>query len=112
MSDVMRNADELIHRVRQWPFIRVEAHAERVVLRATAGDAPIAEIDRVTGALCAFVPADLRASLVRAEPLVSEADGGVAITLTDEQSRRAGERVLRRRVDLERFGAQFREASP
>jgi hypothetical protein len=108
----MNNADDLIHRVRQWPFVRVEAHADRVVLHAAAADAPIAELDRATGELCAFVPADLRASLVRAEPLVSEADGGVAITLADEQSRRAGERVLRRRVDLERFGAQLREASP
>jgi hypothetical protein len=105
-------AVQLVRRIREWPAVRIEKRGPCAVLLSGARDVPIAELDVSTGALAAFIPPDLARSIVRDEPLLQLARDCVRITLVDDASRRAAERLLRWRINLERFRPQLREASP
>jgi hypothetical protein len=103
---------KLVRRIREWPSVRIEERGACAVLLSGARDVPIAEVNVSTGALAAFIPPDLARSVVRDEPLLQLAQDRVRITLVDDASGRAAERLLRWRINLERFGPQLREASP
>lgn len=105
-------AHDLLHRLRRWPFVRIVALGDRTVLHCGGADTPIAELHHPSGALSAFLPADVARALVRAEPRLHLTGRGARVVLVDDASHRVGERLLRARIDLERFGAQLREASP
>jgi hypothetical protein len=51
-------------------------------------------------------------ALVATEPLLRLTHDGVRLDVSDASSRRVGERVIRWRIDLERFSPQLWEASP
>ncbi|HWI74991.1 MAG TPA: hypothetical protein VNT55_23720 [Baekduia sp.] len=106
------SAPELIRRVRQWPFLRVDLRGDDAALHSGLRDALVARLDLLTGALTVFVAADLARPLVATEPLLRLGRGGVDLAVVDDDSRRAAERLIRWRIDLERFGVQLREASP
>ena len=105
-------AHALVARVGLWPFVRVDVQGDHAALHSGGRDACIASLDLVTGALTAFVPTGLRDSLVRTEPLVRLARDGVRVDVVDAESIRTGERLIRWRLDLERFGGQLLDASP
>jgi hypothetical protein len=105
-------ATDLLRHVGRWPFVRVTVRGRRATVHGGGTDLPLAVIDLAEGTLAAYVPADLGRRLVRREPAFQLTRDGVRIALVDDASRRAGERLLRRRIDLERYGAQMRESSP
>ncbi|HMJ34911.1 MAG TPA: hypothetical protein VK501_13445 [Baekduia sp.] len=111
-SPRLSDALELVRRVRMWPFVRVDLEADGAALHSGVRDTFIARLDLLTGGLTAFVAADMARSVVATEPLVRLTRHGVRIDVVDVDSRQAGERLIRWRIDLERFGVQFREASP
>jgi hypothetical protein len=109
---VVGDALALVSRVRLWPFARVEAQGACTTIHSGAGDACIARLDLTTGALAVFVAADLARLLARSEPRARATRDGVRLDVRDADSGAAGERMLRRRIDLVRFGPQLAEASP
>ncbi|HEY6762153.1 MAG TPA: hypothetical protein VI318_21825 [Baekduia sp.] len=111
-SPTLVEAVELVRRVRMWPFVRVTIEADSAALHSGVRDTFIARLDLRTGGLTAYVAGDQGRPLVAAEPLARSTRNGVRIEVVDAESRRAGERLIRWRIDLERFGVQFREASP
>jgi hypothetical protein len=87
-------ARRLLRDLGSWPFLRIERRGPRALLYgAVAGDR-FATLDLSTGALTV------------------DPDMGVGVDVVDAESRRAAEALIRRRVDLERFAPQLREASP
>jgi hypothetical protein len=105
-------AGALVRRISAWPFVRVELRGEDAAVHSGVRDTFIARLDLGTGALTVFVLADLVRSLVASEPLVRATRDGVRLAVRDPSSREAGERLIRWRIDLERFSPQLREASP
>jgi hypothetical protein len=95
-----------------WPFVRVDLQHDGAALHSGGRDTLIARLNLLTGALTVFVIADMGRSLVTTEPLLRLTRDGVQVEVVDEDSRKAGERLICWRTDLERFGAQLREASP
>jgi hypothetical protein len=81
-------------------------------LRSGLRDGPIARLNLRTGALTVFVNADMVRSLVETQPMLRLTRDGVRLDVIDAESRRTGERLIRWRIGLERFGPQMREASP
>jgi hypothetical protein len=106
------DAHELLRRVSLWPFVRVELRHEGADLHCGGRDTLIARLNLLTGALTAFVAADMGTALLNTQPLLRRTRDGAQIDVIDEDSCKAGERLIRWRTDLERFGAQLREASP
>jgi hypothetical protein len=102
----------LVRRIRSWPFVRIEQRGDRVAIRGGVRDTSLARLDLGSSTLTIFVVADLLPALVATEPLLRRTDDGVRLALSDATSLDTGERLLRWRVDLERFGPQLREASP
>jgi hypothetical protein len=109
---VVAEALELVRGVRQWPSARVEVQGACTTIHSGVRDLRIARLDLGTGGLTVFIDADLAGQLVRSEPRVRATRDGVRLDIHDADSRAAGERVLRWRIDLERFGPQLRDASP
>jgi hypothetical protein len=102
----------LVRRISLWPFVRVELRGDDAAVHSGVRDTSIARLNLGTGALTIFVIADMVRSLVQTEPLLRMTREGVRIDVSDIESRKAGERLIRWRIDLERFGPQLREASP
>src|SRR3954468_12518428 len=109
---VVAEALELVRWVRRWPSARVEVEGACTTIHSGVGDLRIARLDLGTGGLTVFVGADLARQVIRSDPRVRATRDGVRLDVHDADSRAAGERVLRWRMDLERFGPQLREASP
>jgi hypothetical protein len=102
----------LVRRISAWPFVRVDLRGDAAAVRSGVRDTFIARLDLRTGALTVFVLADMVDRLVATEPLLRVTCDGVRLDVSDAATRRAGERVIRWRIDLERFSPQLREASP
>jgi hypothetical protein len=102
----------LVQRVSAWLFVRVELRGEDAAVHSGVRDACVARLDLGTGALTAFVVVDLVGALLETEPLLRVTRDGVGLDVIDADSRRAGERLLRWRIELERFRPQLGEASP
>jgi hypothetical protein len=109
---VLGDAWALLRRVALWPSVRVDVRGDDAAVHSGAGDACIARLNLRTGALTAFVRPDLVGALVEAQPGVQLTRDGVRLNVSDQGSRTAAERLMRWRIDLERFGPQLREASP
>jgi hypothetical protein len=108
----LSEARVLVRRISLWPFVRVDLQGDDVAVHSGVRDTLIAKLNLVTGALTAFVIADTANSLIEEEPLLRATRDGVRLDVTDAHSRMTGERLIRWRIDLERFGAQLGEASP
>jgi hypothetical protein len=108
----LSQARVLVRRVSLWPSVRVELRGDDAALYSRAGDTFVAQVGLATGALTVFVIADLAHSVVLVEPLARVTRDGVGLDVRDADSLQAGERLIRWRIDLERSGPQWREASP
>jgi hypothetical protein len=102
----------LVRRVSLWPSVRVALRGDAAAVYSGVRESFVARIDLGTGALTVFVVTDLVAALVATEPLLALTRDGVRVEVRDVPTRKAGERLLRWRIDLERFSPQLREASP
>jgi hypothetical protein len=102
----------LAHRISAWPFVRLEQRGDHAVIHSGVRDTFIARLELGTGALTACVDAELVTTLVASEPLLRVTRDGVRVDVVDADSRQAAERLLRWRIDLERFAPQLGEASP
>jgi hypothetical protein len=80
--------------LRSWPFVRIEQRGPRAFLYGAMDGDLFGTLDLSTGALALDLDADLH------------------IDVTDDDSRRAAEALIRRCVDRERFSPQLRAASP
>src|SRR3954462_10047725 len=103
---VVAEALELVRWGRRRPSARLEVEGACTTIHSGVGDLRIARLDLGTGGLTVFVVADLARQLVRSDPRVRATRDGVRLDIHDAASRAAGERVLRWRIDLERFGPQ------
>jgi hypothetical protein len=65
-----------------------------------------------TRALTANVPAGTVGLLLADRPQLRGTHDGVSVHVTDVDSRRAAEALLRWRIELERFAPQLRNAAP
>ena len=90
----MSEAGRLLCDLGSWPFVRVERRGARAFLYGAVGGDRFGTLDLSTGALAV------------------DLDAGVRLDVIDAASRRAAEALIRRRVDVERFMPQLREASP
>jgi hypothetical protein len=102
----------LVRRVSLWPSVRVEVRGDDAAVYSGARDTFVARIGLATSTLTVFVVADMTRTLIATEPLLRPTRDGVRLDVHDADSRKAGERLIRWRIDLERFGPQWREASP
>jgi hypothetical protein len=103
---------ELVRRLRRWPFVRVEERGALVAVRSGVRDERVARVDLLTRTLTVYARPDRKRALLDDEPLLRPVPGGVRLTVTDDTARRAAERALRWRVDMERYLPQMRQASP
>jgi hypothetical protein len=108
----LSEARVLVRRVSRWPSVRVELRGDDAAVYSGPGAIHVAQIRLGTGAMTVFVVLDLARSLLVTEPLVRATSDGVGLDVRDADSLRAGERLIRWRIDLERFGPQWRAASP
>jgi hypothetical protein len=106
------DAEALLRRVGASPYVRVERRGERATIAMAAHGERIAALDLATGALTVFVAAALAGPLLAREALLRVTRTTVHLDVLDAHSRRVGERLLRWRLELELFGAQWRNASP
>jgi hypothetical protein len=111
-SQPLDAAQALLRRICTWPSVRVDLRGDDAALHSGVHDACIARLNLRTGALTAFVAADQVSTIVDAEPLLRLTGDGVRLNVNSTGTRTTGERLMRWRVDLERFGPQMREASP
>jgi hypothetical protein len=102
----------LVRRVSLWPSVRVELRGDEATVYSGPGAVPVARVRLGTGAMTVFVIIDLARSLLVTEPLAQATRDGVRLDVRDANSLQAGERLIRWRIDLERFGPQWRAASP
>jgi hypothetical protein len=107
-----REPDELVRCLACWPYLRVEAAADRVTFRSVVGDAVVATLDRLTSALTVGVSPALVPSLLAAHPQLQATDRGVRVAITDAAGRRAAEALIGWLLDVVRFAPQLRDASP
>jgi hypothetical protein len=105
-------AHALLDRICTWPSVRVDVRGDDAEVHSGVCDTCIARLDLRTGALTAFVAADQASTIVEAEPLLRLTGDGVRLNVNSTGTRTTGERLMRWRIDLERFGPQLREASP
>jgi hypothetical protein len=112
VDDDGAHALELVRRVRGWPFVRVEERGALVAVRSGVRDERIARLDLLTRTLTVYARPDRARALLAQEPLLRSVPGGVRLDVSDGSTRRAAERALRWRVDMERYLPQMRNASP
>jgi hypothetical protein len=105
-------AEVLLRRVSRWPYVRVDLRGRDAAIYSGIPETCVARLDVETGALTVFVSAEDVTPLLETEPLLRVSREGVHLDVHDTGSRTAGERVLRWRIDLERFAPQLRAASP
>jgi hypothetical protein len=108
----LTEAEALLRRVRIWPYVRVDVRGNQAAIYSGLPETCVASLNLETDALTVFVGAEEGTPLVEAEPLLRRTSEGVHLGVHDTGSRTAGERALRWRIDLERFGPQLRAASP
>jgi hypothetical protein len=102
----------LLRRLDSWPYLRTELRGDRVTLRMRNGDAVLGTLNIETRALTANVPAGMVGLLLADRPRLRGTNDGVSVHVTDVDSRRAAEALLRWRIELERFAPQLRNAAP
>jgi hypothetical protein len=102
--------DELLHRLECWPHLGLERCGACVTLRVR--DDVIGVLNLETCALTAYVPAEMVSPLLENDPQLRGTSDGASVHVTDAETRRAAESLMRWRIELERFGPQLREASP
>jgi hypothetical protein len=101
---------ELLRRLDSWPYLRAELRGDRVTLRVR--NVVIGTLNIETRALTAHVPAGMVGLLLADRPQLRGTNDGVSVRVTDVDSRRAAEALLRWRIELERFAPQLRNAAP
>jgi hypothetical protein len=102
----------LVRRVSLLPSVRVEVRGDDVAIYSGPGETLVARVALATGALTVFVGADAARRLTGSQAPVRVTPDGVGLDVRDADDRKAAERLIRWRIDLERFGPQWREASP
>lgn len=102
----------LVRRVSLWPSVRVELRGDDAAVYSGIRDTFVARVGLATSTLVVFVVAEMTHTLIATEPLLRATRDGVRLDVRDAGSLKAGERLIRWRIDLERFGPQWREASP
>jgi hypothetical protein len=107
-----REAEVLLHCVSKWPYVRVDVQGDDAGINSGIPRTCVARLRVDTGALTVFVSAEEVTTLLATEPLIRRSSEGVYLGVHDTDSRTAGERLLRWRLDLERFAPQLRAASP
>jgi hypothetical protein len=105
-------AEDLLRRVAGLPSISVERNGCRATLRHRVAAVAIAKLDLATAGLVVDVPRDMAGALHRPAPLPRPENGAVRVNVADRDRRRAAIALLRWRIDVERFGPQYRNASP
>jgi hypothetical protein len=108
----LTDPSRLLRRLDASPYVRVDRRGVHAVLYGYDRDQPIGTVDVRTGTLTVDVPPDLLGQLLESHPGLQVTSGGVRLDVTDDERGRAAEALVRRRIDLERFGPQWREASP
>jgi hypothetical protein len=94
------------------PFVRVDLHGDHATVRTRVRDTRIARLNVETGALTVFAVVAMARSVVRTQPQLRLTRDGVSVHVSDPDSRTAAERLIRWRIDVERFGPQLHTASP
>jgi hypothetical protein len=112
MDATFTDPGRLLRRLDALPFLRIERRGVRAVLYGADRDQRIGTVDVSTGTLTVDVGPDLRGPLLERHPELRLANGGVRLDVTDAARRVAAEDLVRWRIGLERFGPQWREASP
>jgi hypothetical protein len=102
----------LVRRVSLVPSVRVELRAADATIYSGAHEVLVARAGLASGVLTVFVVADLARAVLGSEPLARATRDGVRLEVHDADSLEAGERLIRWRIGLERFGPQWRAASP
>src|SRR5215218_9005861 len=108
----MRNAPltRLLSSVAGMPSLRIEALGSHALIRC--GGLVVADLGLDTGKLTADVAPSLLGYLVNDLPQLQRTARGVQLRVTDGESRRTAEALLRWRVESERYALQLRDASP
>ena len=102
----------LLRRLAALPSLRIEQHGASVVVRSRIRDLTLATLDVKSGALRADVEPDLLGWLRRDLPQLEANAHGVQVRVNDRDSRHTAEQLIRWRIEAERYGMQFRNASP
>jgi hypothetical protein len=102
----------LVRRVSRLPSVRVELRGDEIAIYSGPGETLVARVGLATGAVTVFVGADAAPRLAAGRPPVRVTRDGVGLDVRDADDREAAEWLIRWRIDLERFGPQWREASP
>jgi hypothetical protein len=109
---MMAVVEQLLAAVERLPGVRVEIDGARGSAAVRVGAGLVARVDLGHGRVVVDAPADVIPALQQAFPSSRPATGGIAFDLADEPARADALGAIRRRVDVERVVAQFREASP
>jgi hypothetical protein len=105
-------ARTLLARISSWPSVRVDRRGDDAAVYSGVRNTRIARLNLRTGLLTAFVDADTGCAITAADPRLRLTPDGVRLNVSTTDSCMRGERLMRWRLDLERFDAQLREASP
>jgi hypothetical protein len=102
--------EQLLHHLDSWPYLRIERRTDCAILRMH--DLVVGTLNLGMHALSVDAPPGAVGPRLESDPLLRRTTDGVGVRVTDSESRAAAEKLLRWRVDLERFAPQLRAASP
>jgi hypothetical protein len=102
----------LLAAVERIPGVELEIDDARTSAAVRVGAQVVARIDLWHGHVVVNAPADVIPTLQGVFPSSTRAATGIAFDLDHAQARSEALPAIRRRVDVERVVAQYREASP
>jgi hypothetical protein len=101
---------ELLRHLGSSPYVEIERSTGSVSFRANAR--VIGALNFRSRVLSVHIPSNMVPPLLDSHPQLVGANDGVRLRVIDTNSRAEAERLLRWRIELERFAPQRRVASP
>ena len=105
-------ADQLLQHVASWPSMRASARGRRVSFRTYGSARALGTLDLGSGVLDVDMPPDVVPSVLRSHPELARSATGVRFELVDARGLATAEWLLHRRLAVERYARQYRDASP